>query len=64
MKLTLCLSLFIFQMAHAFPVLSVKERLRLHLWNNGLEEKSHSKVKGSSERRSLPEELQRTIRKF
>jgi hypothetical protein len=45
------------------PVLSVKERLRLHLWVNGMEEKPVQKVK-VEKTIILPEEIERPLRKI
>ena len=45
------------------PVLSVKERLRLHLWVNGMEEKPVQKVKVEKSI-ILPEEIERPLRKI
>ena len=49
--------------AHANPFMTVKERLRLHLWVEGMEERPVKKVK-QAERPQLPEELERALRKI
>lgn len=45
------------------PMISVKERLRLHLWMNGIEEKPVQKVK-AKQQPVLPEEIERPLRKI
>lgn len=60
----LCLLLFVTATAHASPLLTVKERLRLHLWEEGLETKMVKKKEHQSKRQQLPEELERALRKF
>lgn len=64
MKLLFSLMLFTSFAASAnSPVLSVKERLRLHLWVNGMEEKPVKKVK-VEKTIILPEEIERPLRKI
>ena len=64
MKFTLLLSLLLCQTALANPLFSVKDRLRVHLWIHGLDEKAPVKVKGIPERRPIPEELERALKKI
>ncbi len=45
----------------ASPVMNMKERLRIHLWVNGLEDKP---VKKKVHNSVLPEELERPLRKI
>lgn len=45
----------------ASPLISMKDRLRLHLWVNGLEDKA---VKKKSDHKLLPEEIERPLRKI
>jgi len=45
----------------ASPVMNMKERLRIHLWVNGLEDKP---VKKKVHNNVLPEELERPLRKI
>ena len=45
----------------ASPNMSVKERLRLHLWGQGMHAKS---VKPVQKQQVLPEEIERALRKF
>lgn len=47
--------------AQASPVLNVKERLRIHLWINGMEEKPQPK---KVQAKHLPEEIERPLRKI
>lgn len=44
------------------PVISMKDRLRMHLWANGLEEKPIKKKMFPA--KSLPEEIERPLRKI
>lgn len=60
MKLLCSLFLFVTFSANASAVLSVKERLRLHLWTYGLEERPVAKKAP----RVLPEELERALKKI
>lgn len=48
--------------AQANPIMSTKERLRLHLWVYGIEEKPVQKVKADSQ--PLPEEIERALKKI
>jgi hypothetical protein len=48
--------------AEASPQMSMKDRLRLHLWTYGLEDKP-VKLKALPQR-VLPEEIERPLRKF
>lgn len=67
MKFALCLLALLTFSAHASPFMSVKERLRLHLWVFGLEEQQQPvnvKLKKKIEIKELPEELERPLRKF
>lgn len=48
--------------AQASPLLTVKDRLRLHLWTFGIEEKP-LKVK-APQKKELPEELERALQKI
>ena len=50
--------------AHASPFMSMKERLRLHLWFFGIEEKPVVKKKEEIKRRPLLEEIERPLRKI
>jgi hypothetical protein len=62
MKLIFTLILFSSFAAHATPMMSMKERLRLHLWVYGLEEKPVQKEKAKTI--LLPEELERALKKM
>lgn len=64
MKLTLLLSLFLCHAAQANSIFSVKERLRVHLWLHGLDEKAPPKVKSGAELKPIPEELERALKKI
>lgn len=47
----------------ASPLFSVKDRLRLHMWANGLElEKPVKNAK--AQKKQLPEEIERALRKI
>lgn len=61
MKSIALLCLFVTFSASASPIMTVKERLRLHLWTFGLEEKPVKKVQP---RKILPEEIERPLRKI
>ncbi len=61
MKFVAMLCLFVTFTASASPFMTVKDRLRLHLWTFGLEEKPTKKVEV---KKSLPEELERPLRKI
>lgn len=45
------------------PFMSVKERLRISLWVEGVDEKPAPK-KASNDKKPLPEELERALRKI
>lgn len=62
MKLIFSLMLFASFTAQASPILSMKERLRLHLWVNGMEERPVVKAKAKTP--ILPEEIERPLRKI
>ena len=64
MKLIFSLMLFASFAAQASsPILSMKERLRLHLWVNGIEDRPVVKAKAKSPM-ILPEEIERPLRKI
>lgn len=49
--------------AQSSPLFSVKDRLRLHMWSNGLElEKPVKTMK--LQKKPLPEEIERALRKI
>jgi hypothetical protein len=48
--------------AQASPMMTTKERLRLHLWVHGIQERPVHQVKNPSKK--LPEELERSLRKI
>ena len=62
MKLIFSFLLFASFSAHASTFMSVKERLRLYLWVNGLEESKS--LKKYPAQKTLPEELERALRKI
>lgn len=62
MKIVLSIMLLVSFTAKATPVMSMKDRLRLHLWSHGLEDKGVKKKMPVS--RSLPEEIERPLRKI
>jgi hypothetical protein len=47
--------------AKASPNMTVKERLRLHLWSYGMEDQA---IKKSHKVKVLPEEIERALKKF
>ncbi len=61
MKSLLALLFFVSFAAKASPLMNVKDRLRLHLWVQGLETKEVTKKQIP---RPLPEELERALRKI
>jgi hypothetical protein len=61
MKIFSVLLLFLTFSASASPLMTVKDRLRLHLWTFGLEEKP---VKQELPKKVLPEELERALKKI
>lgn len=67
LKVILFLSLFLSSLAAgASPLhqsLSIKERLRISLWVEGIENRPKQK-QSLSERKALPEEIERYIRKL
>lgn len=64
MKLLLCLLVFTsFGAQAATPFMTVKDRLRLDMWINGLEEKPALINKKTTPQKPLPEELERALRK-
>jgi hypothetical protein len=63
MKLIFSALLLISFTAHAAdPMMSMKDRLRLHMWSFGLEETPVKQVKPQA--KPLPEEIERALRKF
>jgi len=65
MKIIFSLMLFASFAAQASSpsILSMKERLRMHLWMNGIEDRPVVKVKAKSPV-ILPEEIERPLRKI
>lgn len=64
MKLLLCLLVLTsFGAQAAMPFMTVKERLRLDMWINGLDEKPVTINKKTIQQKPLPEELERALRK-
>lgn len=61
MKLIFAALLFTSFTVKASPIMNMKERLRIHLWVNGLEDKP---VKKKVQNQILPEELERPLRKI
>lgn len=61
MKIMMTALFFLSSSAMAFPLMPVKERLRLHLWNYGLNERPVNEV---TPRVVLPEEIERPLRKL
>lgn len=61
MKILFLLALFTSFSVSASPLFSVKDRLRLHLWTFGLEQKP---VKVKAPKKVLPEELERALKKI
>lgn len=47
--------------AHANPLFSMKDRVRMHLWVNGMEEKPQPK---KAAKKPLPEEIERALQKI
>ena len=62
MKIIFAALLFTSFTVKASPVMSMKERLRIHLWVNGLEDKPVKKKVQTQN--NLPEELERSLRKI
>lgn len=62
MKLIFSLLVFTSFAAQATPMMTMKERLRLHLWVYGIEERPVQKVKPTPV--PLPEELERALKKI
>lgn len=50
--------------AQASNLMTVKERLRLHLWTYGLSEPQQTVKKERVRERPMPEELERALRKI
>jgi hypothetical protein len=63
MKLLLASILLLSFTAKASPLIPVKERLRLHLWAYGIDEKP-VKLQQQKPRVILPEEIERPLRKI
>ena len=63
MKLLSVLVLLVTFSAHASPFMTVKERLRLHLWTFGIEERPVP-AKKKAPQKVLPEEIERPLRKI
>lgn len=63
MKSLLVLFFLVSMEAKASPFMTVKERLRLNLWTFGLEQKPQE-VKKKVPQKSLPEEIERPLRKL
>lgn len=61
MKIVFLLALFTTFTAEASPLMTVKDRLRLHLWTFGLQEKP---IKQVAPKKTLPEELERALQKI
>ena len=61
MKIIFSLLLLTSFTAKASPIFNVKERLRIHLWTYGLEEKP---MKARPVKERLPEEIERAIKKI
>lgn len=61
MKFILPIILLLSFTAKASPTMTVKERLRLHLWSYGMEDKV---IKKSHKSKILPEEIERPLKKF
>ncbi|MFP5385823.1 MAG: hypothetical protein ACLGHN_07065 [Bacteriovoracia bacterium] len=66
MKLLSVLFLLATFSAQASPFMSVKERLRLHLWTFGLEDRPlvPAQQKKKVPQKVLPEEIERPLRKM
>ena len=67
MKLIFTVFLFASFAAQASPFMTVKDRLRLDLWINGLEEEAQqvkAQEKGQIQEKELPEELERALSKM
>lgn len=62
MKIIFSLMLLTSFAAKASPVMSMKERLRIHLWAHGLEDKPVKKKTVPA--KHLPEEIERALRKI
>jgi hypothetical protein len=64
MKLILATLLLTSFTAKASPLLSMKERLRSHLWVYGLSEDKPVKKRQPAPAKTLPEEIERPLRKI
>lgn len=69
MKYAFSLLLLVSFSAQAMPFMSVKERLRLHLWAYGMESQERVEAKMPEknpefQKKALPEELERVLRKI
>ncbi len=62
MKIIFSLMLLTSFAAKATPVMTMKERLRMHLWAHGIQEKTMKKKMVPA--RILPEEIERPLRKI
>ncbi|WP_408097873.1 hypothetical protein ACJVC5_02840 [Peredibacter sp. HCB2-198] len=63
MKAIFTILLFTSFAAHASPLMTVKERLRLDMWINGVDERPVINKKAQAPQRPLPEELERALQK-
>jgi hypothetical protein len=63
MKLLIASVLLLSFTAKASPLMPIKERLRLHLWAHGIDEKPEKKQQ-QKPRFILPEEIERPLRKI
>ncbi|WPU64900.1 hypothetical protein [Peredibacter starrii] len=64
MKYLIALIVLITFAAHASPFMTVKERLRLDMWMNGVsEDKPVINKKSQQPKKPLPEELERALQK-
>ncbi len=61
MKSLFIVVIFISFAAQASPFMSTKERVRMNLWSQGLEEKP---VQKKIHHKKLPEEIERPLRKI
>jgi hypothetical protein len=63
MKLVSSLILFVTLNAQASPLISVKDRLRIHMWFHGLDQEKPLKPM-KEKTKQLPEEIERALRKI
>lgn len=61
MKIISMLLLFSTSSVMAFPLLPIKERLRIHMWTYGLKDSPTKKIKQSD---MPPEEIERALKKL